>query len=174
MAMIKFKKPVVVFAAIGAAIIGGASVGLAAQSSAPAPTHMAIWSVNSDGLDFQTILTGGIGDYGTAKSTVNRSVTTVALSRGSFKLSTGKLDSDFVHTVSHWPYDRATCSIHGSLTDPVPIVPGSGTGAYKGISGTFPMTITLSEDWHRVAGCNEETGFQAQLITIEGTGTVNP
>ena len=98
----------------------------------------------------------------------------LTLSRGTFKLATGTIDSDFSRQVTGWPYNPATCSIHGSLTDPVPIVPRSGTGAYRGISGTFTMTLTLYEDWRRKPGCNETTPFQAQLITIEGTGAIDP
>lgn len=167
------KKAAVILGAVFAATVGCASVSSAAQPTA-APTHLVIWMVNSDGLSEHVILTGAVGDYGAGQSTPDRSQTLLTLSRGTFKVSTARIDSDFVHHDTHWPYDAATCSIHGSLTDPVPIVPGSGTGAYRGISGTFTMTITLDEDWQRKAGCNETTPFQAQLITIEGTGAINP
>lgn len=172
-----FKKTAMLLLGVLAAIAGCSSASRAAQPSkaaGPAETHIAIWLVNSDGLDSHVILTGPVGDHGTGRSTQNRQQMLLTLSRGTFKLSTGKLDSDFVHQVTRWPYNAATCSIHGSLTDPVPIVPKSGTGAYRGISGTFTMTITLYEDWRRKPGCNETTPFQAQLITIEGTGSINP
>jgi hypothetical protein len=166
-------KKAAVLGAVFAATAGFASVSSAAQPATPA-THLVIWMVNSDGLSERVILTGAVGDYGAGQSTPDRSQTLLTLSRGTFKVSTAKIDSDFVHQDTRWPYDAATCSIHGSLTDPVPVIPGSGTGAYRGISGTFTMTITLDEDWRRQAGCNETTPFQAQLITIEGTGTITP
>jgi hypothetical protein len=171
------KKTAIVLASILAATIGCASASSAAQRPAAGtvkPTHLAIWLVNSDGLSSHVIATGAVGDFGTGKSTSDRSQTLLTLSRGTFKLSTGKIDSDFVHQVTRWPFDKATCSIHGSLSDPVPVIPGSGTGSYRGISGTFTMTITLYEDWQRKAGCNETTPFQSQLITIEGTGSIQP
>jgi hypothetical protein len=171
------KKTAIALAGILATTIGCASASSAAQppTAGPTmPTHLAIWLVNSDGLSSRAILTGAVGDYGTGRSTPDRSQTLLTLSRGTFKLSTGKIDSDFVRHVAHWPYDKATCSIHGSLTDPVPVVPGSGTGSYREISGTFTMTITLYEDWQRQPGCNETTPFRAQLITIEGTGSIHP
>jgi hypothetical protein len=171
------KKTVIALAGILAATIGCASASSAAQPPTAAgikPTHLAIWLVNSDGLSSRAILTGAVGDYGTGQSTPDRSQTLLTLSQGTFKLSTGKIDSDFVHHVTHWPFDAATCSIHGSLSDPVPVIPGSGTGSYRGISGTFTMTITLYEDWDRKPRCNETTPFRAQLITIEGTGPIHP
>lgn len=171
------KKTPLVLAGVLAVAIGCASSSSAAQSppaTGTTRTHLAIWLVNSDGLNSHAILTGAVGDYGTGRSTRNRGQMLLTLSHGTFKLSTGKIDSDFVHQVTRWPYDAATCSIHGSLTDPVPIVPGSGTGSYREISGTFTMTITLYEDSHRQPGCNETTPFQAQLITIEGTGYIDP
>jgi hypothetical protein len=176
------KKTAIVLASVLAATIGCASASSASQRSVAQrsaavgvkPTHLAIWLVNSDGLRSRVIATGAVGDFGTGTSTPDRSQTLLTLSRGTFKLSTGKIDSDFVHQVTRWPFDKATCSIHGSLSDPVPVIPGSGTGSYRGISGTFTMTITLYEDWQRKTGCNETTPFQAQLITIEGTGSIRP
>lgn len=164
-------------AGVLAATVGCSAASSAAQSSrtaGAARTHLAIWLVNSDGLNSRAILTGPVGDYGTGRSTANRRQMLLTLSRGTFKLSTAKIDADFAHHVTHWPYDPTTCSIHGSLTDPVPIVPGSGTGSYRKISGTFTMTITLYEDWRRKPGCTETTPFKAQLITIEGTGSIIP
>jgi hypothetical protein len=160
--------------AVTAGCASASSAAEPSRAASAAKTHLAIWSVNSDGLGFHAILTGPIGDHGTGRSTRNRKQTLLTLTRGTFRLNTARIDSDFVHHVTRWPYDQATCSIHGSLTDPVPIVPGSGTGAYRKISGTFTLTITLYEDWQRKPGCNETTPFQAQLITIEGAGSINP
>jgi hypothetical protein len=51
-------------------------------------------------------------------------------------------------------------------------VAGSGTGAYHGIAGTFTLTISLDEDWIKGPACSETSGFQAQLLLIEGSGPV--
>lgn len=167
------KTAAVILGAALAASIGCASASSAAEPAVP-PTHLVLWMVNSDGLSERAILTGAVGDYGSGQSTPDRSQTLLTLTRGTFKLDTGTIDSDFVHQVTRWPYDAATCSIHGSLIAQVPVIAGSGTGAYRGISGTFTMTITLDEDWRMRTGCNETTPFQAQLITIDGSGTITP
>jgi hypothetical protein len=142
--------------------------------------RLVVWSVNSDGPRFQAILTGAIGDYGPAVTVhpdgtpdpSHGSELSLRLGHGSFRLSIGKLAAEFARTVIHWPYDRATCSIHGTITGSVPVVAGSGTGAYRGITGTFTATISLDEDWKKGPACSETSAFQAQLLLITGTGSV--
>lgn len=176
------RTPVLLAGALAATAATIATAGCASASSAAPPsrtagaarTHLVIWLVNSDGLDSHAILTGPVGDHGTGRSTPDRKQLLLTLSRGTFTLSTGTIFADFTRQVTRWPYNAATCSIHGSLADAVPIVRGSGTGAYRGISGTFTMTITLYEDWRHEPGCNETTPFAAQLITIEGSGSIQP
>jgi hypothetical protein len=53
----------------------------------------------------------------------------------------------------------------------VPIVGGSGTGSYKGIGGTFTLTITLDEI-DKSNPCNESSAYVAQLIVMTGPGTI--
>lgn len=142
--------------------------------------HIMVWSVNSDGPSFRAILTGAVGDYGPGVTvhpdgTVDPGHTAeleLKLSHGSFRLSIAKLDSEFVQVVAHWPYDRSTCSIHGTVTGTAPIVASSGTGAYRGIAGTFTLTLSLDEIWVKGPACSESSPFQSQLILIAGTGTV--
>jgi hypothetical protein len=77
------------------------------------------------------------------------------LTHGTFRLNIADLDAKFVQGTSHEPVFPRTCSTYVSVSDPVPIVPGSGTGAYRGIAGTFAMSLTLNEvSWqpmHHVA-----------------------
>lgn len=143
-------------------------------------THIAVWSVNSDGPDFQAILTGGVGDYGPGVTVHpdgsvdpdHTSELELKLSRGSFRVSIAALDAAFGKAVGQWPYDKQTCSIHGAVTGTAPVVAGSGTGAYRGVTGGFTLTISLDEDYIKGPACNETTGFKAQLITMTGTGSV--
>jgi hypothetical protein len=79
------------------------------------------------------------------------------LSQGSFRLSIAALDSAFTHAVARWPYDRSTCSIHGTVSGTAPVVAGSGTGAYRGITGTFSLTVSLDEDYVKGPACDEDT-----------------
>jgi hypothetical protein len=142
--------------------------------------HIMVWSVNSDGPGFRVILTGAVGDYGPAVTVYpdgavdpgHTSELELKLSHGSFRLSIAKLDSAFVRVVARWPYDRSTCSIHGTVTGLAPIVAGSGSGAYRGVAGAFTLTLSLDEVWVKGPACNETTPFQSQLIVIAGTGTV--
>jgi hypothetical protein len=164
--------------------VGCAPAASRAAAAAPAgnaeTARIVVWSVNSDGPDFRAIATGAVGDYGPAvtvhpNGTVDPEHTSeleLNLTQGSFRLSIAKLASEFAHVVGRWPYDRGTCSIHGTVTGTAPIVAGSGTGAYRGIAGTFTLTIGLDEDWIKGPACTEATGFQAQLLLIEGSGSV--
>jgi hypothetical protein len=170
-------------AAAGTATAGAATAAIAGAATAGAHAQTArlvVWSVNSDGPDFQAILTGAIGDYGPGLTVhpdgtpdpSHGSELSLRLGHGSFRLSIGKLDAAFAHAAIRWPYDRATCSIHGTITGTVPIVPGSGTGAYRGIAGAFTVTLSLDEDWKKGPACNETSAFQAQLLLITGSGSV--
>lgn len=94
------------------------------------------------------------------------------LSHGSFRLSIAKLDAAFGKAAGQWPYHRQTCSIHGAVTAAAPVVAGSDTGAYRGITGSFTLTISLDEDYIEGPACSEETAFQSQPIMIAGTGSV--
>jgi hypothetical protein len=144
--------------------------------------HVVLWSVNSDGPDFRAILTGAVGDYGPGVTVYpdgsvdpeHTSEVELNLSHGSFRLSIAKLDAAFVQAVGHLPYDAATCSIHGAVTGTAPIVTGSGTRAYRGITGSFTLTISLDEVDIKGTTCNETARFQSQLILIAGTGSVRP
>lgn len=143
-------------------------------------THIMVWSVNSDGPDFREILTGAVGDYGPGVTvhpdgTVDPDHTSeleLNMSHGSFRLSIAALASQFRDSVVSWPYDKATCSIHGTVSAPAPIVAGSGTGAYRGITGSFTLTISLDEDYIAGPSCSETSAFKAQLLLISGTGSV--
>ena len=58
------------------------------------------------------------------------------------------------------------------MTGTTPIVAGSGTGAYRGISGTFTMTVTIDEIVAK-SKCNPSGEFLAQAIVMTGSGTVS-
>jgi hypothetical protein len=158
-----------------------ASTYLVAQA-VPGAAHIMVWSVNSDGPRFRAIVTGTVGDYGPGVTVYpdgavdpgHTSELELNLSHGSFRLSIAKLDSEFVRAVGRWPYDRATCSIHGTVTGRAPIVAGSGTGAYRGITGAFTLTLSLDEVYVKGPACNETSPFQAQIILMEGAGSVRP
>ena len=85
-----------------------------------------------------------------------------------FRIDIADLDKKFVATMATFPANRSTCSGTASVTGPAPIVDGSGTGAYRGITGSFALTISLVEVDEKPS-CN---GLVAQLIVITGTADV--
>ena len=71
---------------------------------------------------------------------------------------------------AHEPLYPATCSDYVKVTATVPVVAGSGTGAYRGIHGNFSSTLTGYED-EKTQPCGG--GFLAQIIELTGSGTVS-
>ena len=158
--------------------------GAAAAASAPAAAggtaNIMIYGVNTDGAYWHAIVSGVIGDYGPAVSIhpngtidpAHNSEMELRLTHGSFRLSIAALDKAFVKATTHEPIYPKTCTDLISVTGTTPIVAGSGTGAYRGISGSFPVTITLNEV--EASPCRPSPGaFRAQLITVAGSGTIS-
>jgi hypothetical protein len=153
-----------------------------APATAPAggTANIMIYGINTDWALFQAIVSGAIGDYGSTVSThpdgnvgpARNSVMELRMTRGSFALSTTALNDAFVKLASHEPIYPPTCTDLIAVTVGTPIVAGSGTGAYRGIRGSFSVTLTLNEVEARP--CQPSPGpFRAQLITMAGSGTVS-
>ena len=166
--------------ATGAAAGGGTSTTRTAQSPADSHARMMVYSINSDGPDFRAILTGVVGDFGPAVAvhpdgTVDpdhSSEVELQLTHGSFRLSIAGLDTKIVAAYRHWPSSVSTCSGSITVTAAVPVVAGSGTGSYQGISGSFTVTGTIDEvDVKPV--CNGTSKFLSQVILLAGSGTVS-
>jgi hypothetical protein len=160
----------------------------AAASGTPAATtsptggqaHIIVYSIDSDGPGFRAILTGAVGDYGPAVTVYpdgkvdpqHTSQIELKLTHGTFRLSIASIDKKIISAYSHWPANPGTCSGSISLTAAAPVVPGSGTGSYRGISGSFTMTVTIDEvDVKPV--CNGTSRFLSQVILLAGSGTVS-
>ena len=178
-----------VAAVTGALLMGGCAAaatktppaGATAATTTPtaAAVHLTDYTDN-DGPTSTVILAGAIGDYGKAESvnpngTINaehNSELNLMLTQGSFRLNIGDLGKKFVSALSQFPPNAVTCSGTVTVTGPTPIVAGSGTGSYKGISGNFNLTITLDEVYSK-ANCTASGAFLAQAIVITGSGTVS-
>jgi hypothetical protein len=139
-----------------------------------------LYSINSDGPDWRAIVTGTkIGDYGPAQTVyrdgkadpTHSHEMELKLTRGSFQISITAIHRKFVENATHQPIYPATCSDLNSFTATEPIVPGSGTGSYRGISGSFTITVTGDEVNPRP--CHPVTGFLWQVIVLAGRGTVS-
>jgi hypothetical protein len=139
--------------------------------------HLAIWSVDSDGPDFQAILSGAIGDYGPAvtvlpNGTVDPEHTSqmeLKLRHGTFRLYINGIASKFRAQTAHEPLYPATCSDYFTVSATVPVVAGSGTGTYRGIGGSFSLTLTDYED-EKTPPCGPP--FLAQILLLSGSGIV--
>jgi hypothetical protein len=99
----------------------------------------------------------------------------LALTQGSFRIVIGSLHAKLVKALSHATYNLRTCSGNVSVTGAAPVVAGSGTRAYKGISGTFTLTIAVNEVDAKQPGCQPFSGnpLLAETIFIAGSGTVS-
>jgi hypothetical protein len=170
--------------AIAFAAVLATGAGAAAAASAPAAAggtaNIMIYGVNTDGAYWHAIVSGVIGGYGPAVSIypdgkidpAHNSELELRLTHGSFRLSIAALDKAFVKATSHEPIYPKTCTDLIRVTATTPIVTGSGTGAYHGIRGSFPVTITLNEVEARP--CRPSPGaFRAQLITVAGAGSIS-
>jgi hypothetical protein len=180
-------------AAFASALVTGGCVSAATTPPAAAATasgraaaatggtaNIMIYAVNTDGAYFRAIVSGVIGDYGPAVSIypdgqvdpAHNSQMELRLTQGSFRLSIAALNKAFVKAASHEPIYPKTCTDLISVTKTSPIVAGSGTGAYRGIRGSFGVTITLNEVEARP--CQPSPGaFRTQLITLAGPGTIS-
>jgi hypothetical protein len=63
-----------------------------------------------------------------------------------------------------------TSIVSGAIGDAVPIVAGSGTGGYRGMAGTFAMTLTLNEV--HSSPCATSLSILRQVIVLSGTGKI--
>jgi hypothetical protein len=180
-------------AAVAGALVTGGCVSAATTPPTAAATASAraaaatgdsanimIYAANTDRAYWHVIMSGMIGDYGPAVSIypngqvdpAHNSELELRLTHGSFRLSIAALDKAFVKAGSHAPIYLKTCTDLISVTGTTPIVAGSGTGAYRGIRGSFPVTLTLNEVEARP--CQPSPGaFRAQLITVAGSGTIS-
>ena len=68
------------------------------------------------------------------------------LQHGTFRLYIDGITSKFRAQAAHEPVYPATCSDYINVTASVPVVAGSGTGAYRGIHGDFSSTLSGYED----------------------------
>jgi hypothetical protein len=157
-----------------------ATVSAPAAAAGGGKANIMTCGVDTDGAYWHAIVSGAIGDYGPAVSInpdgqvdpSHNSELDMRQTEGSFRLSIAALDKAFVKAARHEPIYTKTCTDLISVTGTTPIVAGSGTGAYRGIRGSFPVTLTLNEV--EAKPCHPSPGaFRAQLITVAGSGTIS-
>ena len=144
----------------------------------PGLTYVTAYSINTDSPVLTSVVSGAIGDYGPAEEVSPGSTGVSAhgaeleltLTRGTFRLNIAGIDTKFSAGTSHEPIFPRTCSTYVSVHDVVPIVPGSGTGAYQGIAGTFAMTLALNEV--HTSPCATSLSILRQVIVLSGAGKI--
>jgi hypothetical protein len=147
-------------------------------ASPPGLTYVTAYSINTDNPILTSVVSGAIGDYGPAEEVSPGSTGVSAhggelelkLTRGTFRLSIADIDKKFIEGTSHEPVFPPSCSTYVSVSDAVPIVPGSGTGTYQGIAGTFAMTLTLNEVHN--SPCTTSVSILRQVIVLSGAGKI--
>jgi hypothetical protein len=141
-------------------------------SAPPGRTYVTAYSIDTDAPDLAVVVSGAVGDFGAADavSPGHSSDLELKLTRGTFRLAVAALDRRFVMGTSHEPVFPRTCSTFVSVTGAVPVVPGSGTGLYRGITGSFTLTLAVNEV--HVRPCTHSLSFRKQILTLSGAGTV--
>jgi hypothetical protein len=133
-------------AAVGGALgAGGAATAAASASAHHGTVH--VWVTPGHGAVDQILLTGVIGDHGTATSidkngTVDKNgkYVKVALSQGGFEVDAVAFNQKLAKLAPK--EDSATCSLWATGSGNVTL--GDGTGAYAGISGTVKMSANFA------------------------------
>jgi hypothetical protein len=136
----------------GAVILGGTSSFAAPALAASKSETVRIWVTQSSTNNTPTdpiLVTGAIGDYGTSTSQdkngtadTNGSYEGVDLQHGTFVVDNTKFNAKVGK--SKPTTNMSTCSYSLTASGPVSIVPGSGTGAYKGLTGKLVITINFA------------------------------
>jgi hypothetical protein len=167
-----------VAAAVGATacVLGGGSVALAA--SQPKGGKVNIFVTTKTSTKDKILITGAIGDYGTAisqnaqgKVSPNGTYENVKLQHGGFIVNATELNNKISHAKP--TINKTNCSVMIRATGPTFV--GNGRGAYKGISGTVRITVTFAGVAPKTAnGCNLSSNapLHGMYQSITGSGTV--
>lgn len=123
------------------------------------------------------IVTGAITDHGTDHQAVagGGKFNKLVLSKGSFEINVGGLTSGLGKKLHSLPLNPKTCASGGSATAQVPIVKGSGTGAYRGIRGAFEATATEAYIDPRLKNgkCDTSATHYPGVLMAKASGTVS-
>ena len=164
-------------ASTAAAATAATTTAVTAASSVRGTANIMLYSINSDGPGFRAVVTGAIGDYGPAVTVYpdgqvdpsHSSEMELKLTHGSFRLDIAALDKKFVQITKNEPIYPGTCSDVFGLTTELPVVAGSGTGAYRGITGGFAVTLTGDEVQTKPCTAG---AFAWQVLVIAGSGSI--
>jgi hypothetical protein len=150
----------------GSGAVGGGKIGIFADAS-------------TDGPVSKILITGAIGDFGTATSIdkngkvdQNGNYVRVALKKGTFEIDSTALNAKL--NKAPGVFNKTTCSF--SFTGSGSVTLFNGTGLYKGITGTARIKLDFGGIGPRLAtgACNPSHNAKplSQYGAIIGTGVV--
>jgi hypothetical protein len=167
----KFLAPLTIIAVTLLAAWG--SLAMAAGARAGGKVHIYEADTNDAGNLGTIMVTGAITDHGTDHQGVagDGKFNKLVLSKGSFEVDLGALGKK----LGSIPVNPKTCASAGSATGQVPIVKGTGTGAYRGIRGTFETTATVVYIDPRLKNgkCNTSATHYPGVLMAIAAGTVS-
>jgi len=136
---------------------------------------------HDDAATTPVILTGEIVDHGTATSVddtgrvdaSHRSQWRVDLTNGSFRLDLSAIAPRLADIFGSNPVDPTTCVAHVEVSAAAPVVSGSGTGQYTGITGGFDLTVTIDEVVDAAPQhCDATSPIATQSVVTTGVGHI--
>ena len=161
-------------------VVGGLVNGVAAASrtATPAGGTIRIFVVPGKSQGKGTIVvTGAIGDYGRTTQINKKGIGEMLLQKGTIAVNLAAI-SKKLNNSKPLLLDRTTCTFVVAATAPITLM--SGTGAYKGITGTVMLTETFAAygpffkagaDEGKCDTSNNATPT-AQYGSVQGVGTV--
>jgi hypothetical protein len=132
------------------ALLAASMSAVAAGSGAATPTAgpVQVWITPNNTAVYKIVLTGAIGDHGTATSMTksgkvdpNGHYVKIKLQNGTFEVNSVELDKKTA-TAPPTMIDKTTCSFYFVGKGPVTL--SDGTGEYSGISGTLAIIETFA------------------------------
>ena len=176
--------------ALGVTVVMGSLALATAPAFGQSSTGGAIkvWGVvavtSSSNKPSPTVITGAIADYGTTqnvnssgKPDENGNRVKVTLKKGTFTVDVTQLNSGFGNA-SPSDFNSSNCSA-SFMVGPVnvPVVAGTGTGAYKGITGSLTMNAQVAAILPKTKSGSCNTANSATPVAgwgvITGNGTVS-
>ncbi|HEX4217009.1 MAG TPA: hypothetical protein VHZ02_01460 [Acidimicrobiales bacterium] len=167
---------------VGTMLFGGTAA--FAQSGGAIKLISPVNASDTGNKPIPVVFTGAVGDYGTTvnvnaagKNDTNGNFTKVTLKKGGFTVDSSSLNAAFNSSGAPADFNSDNCS--GSISvgpATATIVSGSGTGSYKGISGSVDLTATVAVILPKKNGsCNTSNNANALAAygVLTGSGTVS-
>jgi hypothetical protein len=178
----KLRSRLAIAAMVSSVLVGG-SAAFASSASGPAGGSIQLFVTPSRSAVSPILITGAIGDYGTAtsidkngKTDPNGNYVRISLQKGTFEVNSTALNAKFDHAEPN--INRRTCSAW--LTDSGHVSLFDGRGLYAGISAeptiteTYAIILPRFTSGAKKGQCNLTNSAKPlrQYGSLSGQGTV--